>query len=120
MSKRNYFWKKIKLYPWPRGFKLLYLLIVVDALATCLGLQMEVIEEANPVMAPAFHQFPFLTLFLKVLLSFLLLDFINTVTKLHKIKWPLHAVSLLNSLHIAVAVLHLRWVGIIIVLPTFA
>lgn len=101
-----------KIWLWPPGFKLLYLLIIFDGSATYYGLSLGVIREVNPVMAAAFDFNPLLTLILKLVLSVFFLDYICTAIRVNHIRWPLKVMPFLIAIHAVVAALHLYWIGI--------
>ncbi len=97
---------------WPFGFKLLYLLMVFDGLATYLGLQMGVIIEGNPLLAAGFNSYPLLTLLLKLCFSLLFLEVICYAIMDKKLKWPTYSIPALLLIHLFVAFLHLHWIGL--------
>ncbi len=96
---------------WPLIFKLLYLLIIFDGLATYWGLNMGVIIEGNPLMAIGFNSYPLLTLFLKLGLSLIFLEVIYYAIHIKKIKWPAKVMPALIIIHAFIATLHLNWIG---------
>lgn len=97
---------------WPLCFKLLYLLMIFDGMATYLGLQSGLISEGNPVMAAGFDAYPLLTLGLKLGLSLLFLKVLCFAIYDKKIKWPQHSIPLFLFIHFAVAVMHIHWISL--------
>ncbi len=108
-------WLLRRINRWPLTLKLLYLLITFDGLATYLGLQMNVIEEGNPLMALGFNSYPLLTLLLKLAISVLFIEVINYAITCKKLTWPIRVVPALVLVHGFVASLHLYWIGSLLV-----
>lgn len=99
---------------WPPGFKVLYLLIIFDGVATYYGLSLKVIMEANPIMAAAFEFNPLLTLIFKLVLSVFFLNYIHYCISEKNIRWPLKVMPLLLLIHGVVAALHLYWIRMVL------
>ena len=97
---------------WPQCFKLLYLLMVFDGMATYFGLQLKLISEGNPVMAAGFNAYPVLTLGLKLVLSLLFLEVLCVAIYYKKLKWPQHSIPIFLFIHLAVALMHLHWISL--------
>lgn len=102
-----------KILQWPPSFKILYLLIVFDGVATYYGLSLEVITEANPVMAAAFEFNPLLTLILKLVLSVFFINYIYYCISEKNIRWPIKVMPVLILIHGVVAVMHLYWLRMV-------
>lgn len=97
---------------WPLIFKMLYLLMAFDGLATYGGLKFGLITEGNPVMALAFAASPLLTLLLKLLLSLVFLQVIYYAVYEKKLHWPGRAIPAFLVIHFVVALMHLHWIGL--------
>ncbi|AGX05155.1 DUF5658 family protein [Bacillus infantis] len=86
------------------------ILNALDALATCLGLNAGLIEEANPVMGGLYEKGPLLFLLVKISFSALLGCFAY-MKYLPETKLLKNLLLLSSFLYTAVCLLHLYWIA---------
>lgn len=92
--------------------KLLILLLVLnlfDAIATFIGLNLNMIEEANPMMAGLYQKDPFLFLGVKAFFSFFLLILLHYVKYIRSLLVKYISVAAVLG-YGAVAGVHLFWI----------
>ncbi len=106
----NYYIGRVTI--WPKSFKLLYLLMAFDRVATFYGLELGVISEGNPIMAAGFNAYPLLTLTLKLAFSLLFIEVLCFAIYDKKIKWPQYSIPFFLVIHMVVALMHLHWIGL--------
>ncbi len=82
-------------------------LTVLDVIFTLYGLQVGMIEEANPILKPLFEKMPLCTGIGIVFFVFLLLRFLYKVRE--RVKWIVVALWLICIIKVSVITLHFSW-----------
>lgn len=97
--------------------KILFLIIsflnLADGLLTYIGIQLELIDEANPLMSSVWEISPFLFLALKIFLSIILFIFAYTFSTKHVKTWTIILIVPL-LLYASIFAVHLTWISYVI------
>ena len=91
---------------------LIFVTTILDTILTVAGIKLGYIEEANPLLANAFHNNPEISAISIILLISLILHFLYKVQ--HTVKWMKTPLAIISLLKFAVLRAHMGWIYLII------
>ncbi len=90
-------------------FITIYILTMLDAIATITGVQLKVVEEANPFVQAVMTNYPVLTGVVVYLLIGAMLYGIYRVR--HKVRWLVYAMCGVLAAKVVIMGMHINWIA---------